>query len=1002
MPRLHLKLLGTFGAWLDEARAVQIPLKKARLLLALLALSPSRGLSRERITELLWSDRSEAQARQSLRQTLAAIRRALGDAHSEILQADAEAIGFAKDAVDSDVSLLLGISSGSPLAEVERAVTAYEGDLLEGLSVRDPVAQDWLADRRAELRAAMMERLIWLLQAHTRAQHYEDMERIASHMLGLDPLAEEAHQALIRAHLARGERSLALQQYRHCRELLARELGVEPMPETKRLLESVNQERPVGSPYRPESRGRSPQSAAVPSARRHNLARQVTSLIGRKAEIDEVTDRLRRYGLVTLTGAGGSGKTRLAIEAGLRSIDIYADGVWFIELAPVENSEFVAETICKTIGIPVENGRSAAESTVAHLQHRELLLILDNCEHLISGAAAISEKIRQACPSVAILATSRESLAVAGESTYHVPTLTFPPEAETITPACALTYSSVQLFVERASAVIGGFSLNEANAPAVCSICKQLDGIPLAIELAVAQLKMMGPEWLAKNLHDVFRSARKARREALSRHQTLWTLLDWSYDLLNEREQALLRRLSVFTGGCTLRSAAWVGSGDPIPEDEVFDLLSCLVEKSLVVSDLSRAEPRYRLLETTRQYAFEKLRERRERGRRRRLAEYLVQMFREADDSWPTTPTDNWLGQHGPELDNLRASLDWAFGPEGDSVLGVELASHSIRLWDELALFGERARWSEIALAQADEGTRPAIMARLWLSRTSNSAHGDRSSFKPAQEAVELYRMIGDPVGLGEALTKAGAAVLTVGTVAEALPHLDGALAILDPLGPTKPLANCLRSKGVAAYFKGDIGAARIFIARSATVAKSVGDLRGAANAQIALAELEFRVGEVEAAIAEVRRMLSSRDHNQRQAALGHGNLAAYLLSADRMEEARQAALESLRQARALRWPAAIVRAGEHLALIAALTGRSDAAARLLGYSTAFYAEGSASREFTEQVTYERLTNELANHLSPDRLGVLMAEGASWSEDQAGEAAAQAGQDSATGHDAGL
>ena len=495
----------------------------------------------------------------------------------------------------------------------------------------------------------------------------------------------------------------------------------------------------------------------------------------------------------------------------------------------------------------------------------------------------------------------------------------------------------------------------------------------------------------AANLSASFLTLRRSSRAGPKHHQTLRAMLDWSYDLLAVEEQALLQRLAVFAGGCSLASAMRVASGAPIAEDEVFDLLSSLVEKSLVAVDLTEAEPRYRLLETTRRYALDKQAETGEPGRQRQLTNYLIDRFTEAGENWPRTPTLTWLGRYEPELDNVRASLEWAFGPEGEAGLGVQLATLSIRLWDELSLFPERARWLELAMQRIDDTAPAAIAARLHLSRTSNSAHGDSSGFSYAEQAVRLFRAADRPLDLGEALGRAGAALLTMATIGQSLPYLEDALKVLEPLGPTKPLASCLRSKGVAAYLGGDVMAARTLIGRSMAVCRSVGDSRGVASAQIALAEMDFISGEVASAIAGIQHMLGGADHNRRQATLGLSNLASYLLSDGNAALARQAAGESLREARALGWPAAIVRAGEHLALVAALEGEAELAARLLGFTEAFYAKGSASREWTEQVTHQRLVTELSMRLSPARLGEAMAEGAGWSEAQAIAAASAIG-----------
>jgi len=986
-PHLYLNLLGPFEARFPNGRVIALRLRTARLVLAWLALRPKQSGSREEIAALLWSERSEAQAHQSLRQTLAVLRRSLDDQASEVLEVDREKLRFAAGTVQSDVALL-AVEADSSVQDLERAVAQYKGEFLEGLSVRDPVGQQWLEARRAELRAMATKRFEWLLAAYERVARHKDAEAIASRLVEIDPLAEPGHRALIRAHLAAGERALAVRQYQRCRDILLRELSVEPAAETKALLRLAADPAPIETaPFqREQSLGRTQQT--------HNLPRQMTSLVGRDAELEEVLDRLRRYRLVTLTGPGGAGKTRMAIETGFRLAGGYADGVWLVELASIADPQLVGEALCGALGVPVAGDRTATESAIAHLHQRDALLIVDNCEHLVAASARLVEMLLRACPSVSILVTSRESLSVAGESQYRVPSLAYPARSEAISPAVAVAHSAVQLFVDRAAAMIDGFVLDAGNAPAIASICKQVDGIPLAIELAVGRLRMMGPDWLAANLSASFMTLRRSTRAGPRHHQTLRAMLDWSYDLLSAEEQALLRRLAVFAGGCSLASAMRVASGAPIAEDEVFDLLSSLVEKSLVAVDLTEAEPRYRLLETTRRYALDKQGDAGEPGRQRELAAYLIDRFAEARETWPRTPTMTWLGRYEPELDNVRASLEWAFGPDGDTRLGVQLATLSIRLWDELSLFRERERWSEAALLRMDQDVPPEIAARLYLSRTSNSAHGDHSGFSFADQAVQLFRSANRDLDLGEALARAGAALLTMETIERSLPYLEDSLKVLEPLGPTKPLASCLRSKGVAAYLGGDVGAARTLIGRSMAVCRSVGDSRGVASAQIALAEMDFIAGDVANAIAGIRRMLGGPDHNRRQATLGLSNLASYLLSDGEMELARQAASESLREARALGWPAAIVRAGEHLALVAALDGEADLAARLLGFTEAFYAKGSASREWTEEVTHQRLVAELAKRLPPPRVGAAMQEGAGWSEQQAIEAAVVVGQGS--------
>jgi predicted ATPase/class 3 adenylate cyclase len=632
-------------------------------------------------------------------------------------------------------------------------------------------------------------------------------------------------------------------------------------------------------------------------AKVHNLPRQLTSFVPREREIAEIKARLGNYRLVTLTGSGGAGKTRMALEVGAALLSEELDGVWLVELAPLDDPRLVAETLCGTIGVPVGGTHSATDSAVGYLRQKSGLLVLDNCEHLIEAAAKLIEALERGCPSLRVLATSRERLEIPGESVYRVPSLSVPPLSRDLTAEAALDYEAVRLFAARAEASVEAFRLTDANAPAIANICRQLDGIPMAIELAVPQLRMLQPKGLEARLQDRFLLLVKGSRTALPRHQTLATVFDWSYNLLSEAERTLFRRLSVFAGGWTLESCVAVVSGGEVASERVFDLLSGLVDKSLVVAELSGREPRYKYLQTTRQYAFAKLMESGERGRRRQLAHYMIATFAEASRSWSTTATQSWLEQYEQELDNLRASLDWAFSGDGDAAVGVELTSHSLRIWDDLALLAERERWFTTALAHKDVDTPATTLARLWLGRISNSSHGDRSNLEPALAAADIFRTAGESQGLGEALAKAGAALLTPDSTAPAVPYLDEALELLRPLGPSKHLASCLRSLAVARYFVRDFAAARPLIAQSESVARFIGDGPGIAAVQIAAAELEFAGDAVEEAITQARAMLAGHHYNRRQLSLCLGNLASYLLAAGRTSEARTVAFDGLKEA---------------------------------------------------------------------------------------------------------
>ena len=725
-------------------------------------------------------------------------------------------------------------------------------------------------------------------------------------------------------------------------------------------------------------------------AKPHNLPRQITSFVRRDVEIEAVKSRLAAGRLVTLVGSGGAGKTRTAIEVGWDLLATTYQSVWFLELATIEDGALVAEALCAALAAPSVSNAPAIERAVAHLRNANALLVIDNCEHLIDAVAGLAGDLLGRCPAIAILCTSREALEIPGENAYRVSSLAAPPSERALTAEAASGFDAVRLFVERAAAAVPGFRLTNANAAAIGSICRRLDGIPMAIELVAPQLRMLQPAALDARLKDKFLLAMRGGRAGLPRHQTLTTVFDWSHNLLSDIERAVFRRLSVFADGWTFDAAVAVATGDGVAADDVFACLSALVAKSLAVADLSGASSRYRYLETTRQYAAERLRESRDTDLPKRFARSMIAIFEASHEAWPTVPTESWLETYEPELDNLRAALEWAFGAEGNAALGVALTSQSLRIFDELSLLAERERWFTLAQQRIEPTTPPAVRARIWLGRTSNSAHGDRTNFELAELAAKAFEQAEDRIGLAEALAKAGAALETPDAPEPGLPYLQRAIATLRPLGATKLLASCLRSLAVAQYFRRDFGAARALVAESAATARRVGDGRGIVQAEIAAAELEFATGAVEAAIAVARGTLAGSQYNRRQLTLTLGNLAAYLLAADRVMEARAAALESLDVARALRWRPAVARAIEHLALVAALRGRLEPAAVLAGFAVAFYAEGAATREYSELSTFDRLNAALDAGLGADAADSARRRGADMDEDVIADLAGQA------------
>jgi len=444
----------------------------------------------------------------------------------------------------------------------------------------------------------------------------------------------------------------------------------------------------------------------VPTAALTNLPEAVSELIGRDAELREILGLAAERRLVTLTGAGGIGKTRLGVEAARRMQPKFPDGVWIAELGALTDPKLVPITVAAGLGLTFATGILSPERVATALDSKRFLLVLDNCEHVIDAAASMAEAFLRASQGACVLATSREPLRAEGESLYRVPSLDVPAE-EIVDREQLLKSSAVKLFLARTRAAEAQLS-TDTRIAAMAAICRRLDGIPLAIELAAARAAALGIEGLAARLDDRFRLLTGGHRTALPRHQTLRATLDWSYELLPATERVILRRLSVFSGSFTLESAGAVVSGGEIAESDVIDYVANLVAKSLVTADVNRATALYRLLDTMRAYALEKLGESGEfDALARRHAEHHRDFFEKAAAEWDERSTAEWLNMYGRQIDNLRTALDWAFSPCGDAEIGAALSASAVPLWFQLSLIDECRRRVQQALA----AVRPAAGA---------------------------------------------------------------------------------------------------------------------------------------------------------------------------------------------------------------------------------------------------------------------------------------------------
>jgi predicted ATPase/DNA-binding winged helix-turn-helix (wHTH) protein len=477
----------------------------------------------------------------------------------------------------------------------------------------------------------------------------------------------------------------------------------------------------------------------------HNLPFAVTRMIGRDDAVAALVARLSGQRLVTIVGPGGIGKTTVALAVAERLIADYEHGVWLVDLAPLGDSRLVPSAVATVLGLEI-GAEDPLPGLVATLRDSRMLLLLDNCEPVIEAAARLTTAILGGAPGVTVLATSREPLGVAGESEYRLRPLGTPPPSSNLSAAEALVFPAVQLFVERVTATVEDFALTDANAPPVVEICRKLDGLPLAIEFAAPRVEVLGLEGLAAHLDDNLPLFGGERRSATPRHRTMRAVLDWSYSLLNDDEQRFFRALGIFAGGFTAEAATTVALDTAKTGLEAMDRLADLVAKSLVVADVTGTKPWFRLLETTRAYALERLGESTEREAiARRHAQYYRQLFERAEAEAPTRAAGEWLADYAAEIDNLRAALDWAFSPGGDGMIGGALTTAAFPLWMRLSLLEERRSRAQQALDALRTGGawNPRQEMRLY------NAIGNASTEAPEMSAaftrnLEIAENLGD------------------------------------------------------------------------------------------------------------------------------------------------------------------------------------------------------------------------------------------------------------------
>jgi predicted ATPase/DNA-binding SARP family transcriptional activator len=872
MRRLEINLLGPFEVRLDGSPVSGFESSKVRALLAILAAEAHRPQRREALAALLWPDWPQKSAMSNLRYALADLRKNIADKEADppflLITRETIQLNLGSDCrVDvMQFEQALGTYRRAPTAvrDPQMAVELYRSDFLEGFSLADsPAFEVWARAKTEYYRQQVLQALEDLVKQLAKDGDFDRALIYARHAVEIEPWHEPAHQQVMRILARLGRRAEALAQFERLRVALQAELKIDPSPETQALLEQLLSGTLQAEPQP------APVVLAAPT-RRDNLPAQLTSFIGRQQEIAIVQQLLQEHRLVTLTGSGGVGKTRLALQVAIGVLPLFPDGVWLVELASLTDPALVPQTAITALGIQAEPGHDALTTLLQYLQDENTLLVLDNCEHLIDACASLSETILKACPAVHFLVTSREVLGVSGESVFEVPSMHHLTQQDP-DPGDVLKTDAGQLFVERAVAVMPGFVIAPENTAAIAKICCQLDGIPLAIELAAARINLLSVEEIAARLDDRFSLLTGGRRTAMPRHKTLRAAIDWSWDLLTEQDQKLLRRLSVFAGGWTLQAAEVICSDEVeigsqsynIISTEVIDGLSSLVNKSLVVVSREPGETaRYQLLETVRQYLTVKLAVVGEVFEyRTRHRDYFLNLAELAEPELKNHNQLIWLNRLESEYDNLRASLGWS-EEEKNALLMLRQTSALHRFWLIRGFFNEGRGWIQKALkitGNDDELQHNSWYARALLGQGDLmiEATEDLSAARSIlDESRTIFQEIEDRSGLANVLFSLANLDSRQGKVINTQPLIEKSLKIAQTSGDKWLTGKCLNLLSHIACIEGEWLQGRVLIEESVANIISVGDRW---ELMLPMTDLVFKIfldGEVEKAIQMLEDML--------------------------------------------------------------------------------------------------------------------------------------------------
>ena len=756
MNNLSISLLGSFQATLNEEPLTQFRTKSVQAILIYLVCAAKRPSSREQLMDLLWPGMPLKSAQANLRQTVYRLRQTI----PEVTGKNGEPVSFLVTnrqtiQINPEADYLADVHEFAALIATapEKAIKLYRGDFLADFFLPDSETfEAWANGRREVYRQQVLAAMERVTAVSIENANYDKAIQLARQQLSIDNLRENSHRQLMEAWAKNGRRQEAFTQYDYLCQLLQTELDIEPETETLTLIEAIR----TGT-LRKKTAPTIPQFVSANTRPKDNLPQRLTSFIGREKEIKAIIDLVSKNRLVMLTGVGGIGKTNLSLQVGQHLITTFPDGVWLVELAPVADLRLVPDTIAAALGLHESTDRPIQDLLLDYLREKHCLLILDNCEHLIHAVAQCVQMVLQRCPEVKILASSREALAVPGERPFHVPSLTAPSIGQPSILEAWQEFDALRLFVERTQLVLPDFQVTSDNVDALVRICRHLDGIPLALELAAARMKVLTTAQIATRLDDRFRLLTSGSRTALPRHQTLRALIDWSWDLLTQSEQLLLQRLSVFAGGMQLESIEAICAEDGLESYELLNVLNELVNKSLVIAQRQQGQDsRYHLLETIRQYAHDRLAAVGQVNTfRQRHLDYFQLLTEKARPQMLKSKQASWLNRIQREMDNIRTALLWA--QEADVETGLKLIWSLTYFWWQRGYYLEMdARLTQL-LSKSD-GVSPLVRSRaLWTHAFLDwGLTGDRA-ISSLEESLAIYlRLEDDPAELARILMVLG------------------------------------------------------------------------------------------------------------------------------------------------------------------------------------------------------------------------------------------------------